>query len=296
MNSRINIFFNKKKISRNLATMAAYTCNLEKKSIKITEILVRKIPMNEKKIKDAVKKRYATIAKEKQSCCSTCKPYGKSIVKQAQSIGYSEHELQSIPESVITGLGCGNPTALSDLNDGEVVLDLGSGAGIDVFLAANKVGKNGHVIGVDMTKEMITKAEKIAKDNSYTNVEFRLGEIEHLPIEDASIDVIISNCVINLSPDKMKTYKEAYRVLKKGGRLFVSDLVTEGELPEEIKKNFDAWTGCIAGALKKQEYLSIIKKAGFQDVEIINQASFSEEGMDQRLTGKITSIQVRAIK
>jgi len=252
--------------------------------------------MNEKKIKNEVKRRYSKIADEGSSCCSSCKTYGKSIIKQSESIGYSEDELSSIPKDSIMGLGCGNPTALADLNQGETVLDLGSGAGVDVFLAAKKVGENGHVIGVDMTEEMIEKGKKIANEHGFTNVEFRLGEIENLPVDDNSVDVIISNCVINLSPDKLKTYKEAYRVLKNGGRILVSDLVTEGELPEDIKKSFDAWSGCIAGALERKIYLKTIEKAGFQNVEIINENSYSEEDMDKRLIGKITSIQVRATK
>ncbi len=252
--------------------------------------------MNEKKIKNEVKKRYSKIADEGSSCCSSCKTYGKSIIKQSESIGYSEDELSSIPKDSIMGLGCGNPTALAELNQGETVLDLGSGAGVDVFLAAKKVGENGHVIGVDMTEEMIDKGKKIANEHGFTNVEFRLGEIENLPVDDNSVDVIISNCVINLSPDKLKTYKEAYRVLKNGGRILVSDLVTEGELPEDIKKSFDAWSGCIAGALERNIYLKTIKKAGFQNVEIINENRYSEEGMDKRLIDKITSIQVRATK
>jgi ubiquinone/menaquinone biosynthesis C-methylase UbiE len=252
--------------------------------------------MKEKEIKDAVKKRYKKIAQEKDTCCKTCKPYGKSIIKQALSIGYSENELKSIPEEVITGLGCGNPTALAELQEGEIVLDLGSGTGVDVFLAANKVGKTGHVIGVDMTQEMINKSKEIARKSGYTNIEFRLGEIEQLPIDDNSIDVIISNCVINLSPDKIKTFQEAFRVLKPDGRLMVSDLVTEGKIPEDIKKSFDAWSGCIAGALEKKTYLDCIKNAGFQKVEIIHQSSYSEKDMDSRLYKKITSIQVRAIK
>lgn len=252
--------------------------------------------MKDREIKETVKKRYSQIAEEKGSCCTTCKTFGKSIVKQAESIGYSKEELQSIPDDVIMGLGCGNPTTLIDLKEGEIVLDLGSGAGIDVFLAANKVGKNGHVIGVDMTKEMITKGEKIAREHGYKNVEFKLGEIENLPVEDNSIDVIMSNCVINLSPDKLKTFKEAYRVLKHGGRLMVSDLVTEGDLPDEIRKSFDAWSCCIAGALEKNNYIETIKKAGFQDVEIVKQNSYSEERMDKRLVGIITSVQICATK
>jgi SAM-dependent methyltransferase len=252
--------------------------------------------MDEKKIKEAVKKRYKKIAREASSCCPTCVPCGNGIIKQAESIGYSKDELKRIPEEAIMSLGCGNPTALAELKQGETVLDLGSGAGIDVFLAANKVGERGHIIGVDMTEEMIRKGKKIAKENGYTNVEFRLGEIENLPVEDNSVDVIISNCVINLSPDKLKTYKEAYRVLKHGGRLLVSDLVTEGNLPEDIMKSFDAWSGCIAGALEKNEYLKVIKKAGFRDIKIVGESRFTEKEMDKRLIGKITSIKVRAHK
>jgi arsenite methyltransferase len=252
--------------------------------------------MENKEIKKAVKKRYATFAQESTSCCPTCGSEKNDVTKQAESIGYSAKELKSIPETAVLGLGCGNPTALAGLQNGEVVLDLGSGAGIDVFLAANKVGETGHVIGVDMTEEMIQRAEKIAKENKYTNVEFRLGEIENLPVKDNTVDVIISNCVINLSPDKLQTFKEAFRVLKPGGRLMVSDLVTEGVLPDDVKKSYEAWGACIAGALEKNEYLETIKKAGFHDVEIISQNRYSEKEVDLRLTGKITSIKVRAYK
>lgn len=248
-------------------------------------------------IKNAVKKRYAKFAQDNTSCCPpTCGSEQNDITKQTESIGYSTHELKSIPESAVLGLGCGNPTALAELKKGEIVLDLGSGAGIDVFLAANKVGESGHVIGVDMTEEMIQRAEKTAKENMYKNVEFRLGEIENLPVKDNTIDVIISNCVINLSPDKLQTFKEAYRVLKSGGRLMVSDLVTEGVLPDDIKKSFDAWSECIAGALEKSEYLDTIKKAGFHSVEIVSQDYYNEKGIDSRIAGKILSIKVRAYK
>lgn len=252
--------------------------------------------MNDKKIKTAVKKRYTKFAQDNTSCCPTCSPKKSDIIKQTKSIGYSLNELKNIPESAVLGLGCGNPTVLADLKEGETVLDLGSGAGIDVFLAANKVGKKGFVIGVDMTKEMIKKSEKIAKENGYTNVEFRYGEIENLPIKDNTVDVIISNCVINLSTDKLKTFKEAFRVLKPGGRIMISDLVTEGVLPEDIKKSFDAWSECIAGALEKNEYLNIIKKAGFSKVKIVSQNRYSEKEMDRRISGKIISIKVRAFK
>jgi arsenite methyltransferase len=252
--------------------------------------------MDDKEIKKAVKKRYSKFAKDNTSCCTTCNSKKNRITEQTKSIGYSTNELKSIPESAVIGLGCGNPTALADLKEGETVLDLGSGAGIDVFLSANKVGESGHVIGVDMTEEMIKKAEKIAKQNGYKNVEFRLGEIENLPVKDNAVDVVISNCVINLSTDKLQTFKEAFRVLKPGGRLMVSDLVTEGVLPDDIKKSFDAWSGCIAGALEKNIYIETIKKAGFRDVKIVNQNRYTEKEIDNRLVGKITSIKIRAYK
>jgi ubiquinone/menaquinone biosynthesis C-methylase UbiE len=255
------------------------------------------VVMKNKEIKKAVKKRYAKFAQDNASCCPTCSCSEKNdITKHTEAIGYSANELKSIPESAILGLGCGNPAALADLKKGEIVLDLGSGAGIDVFLAANKVGERGHVIGVDMTEEMIKRAKKTAKENGYKNVEFRLGEIENLPVNDNTIDVIISNCVINLSPDKLRTFKEAFRVLKPGGRLMVSDLVTEGVLPDDIRKSFDAWGACIAGALEKNEYLETIKKAGFHDVKIVSQNRYVEKETDDRLVNKITSLKVCAYK
>ena len=219
--------------------------------------------MEDKKIKEFIKGRYSNIAtNEKESHgCSCCGGTDEnSIIKQARAVGYSIEEIKSIPSEAIFGLGCGNPTALAEINLGDVVLDLGSGGGIDVFLAANKVGEDGKVIGVDMTPEMIETAIKNAKEGGYKNVEFKLGEIENLPIEDNSIDLIISNCVINLTPDKSKAYKEAFRVLKSNGRILVSDIVTDGEIPLEVRKNFQAWAECIAGALDKNEYIEIIKK------------------------------------
>jgi arsenite methyltransferase len=252
--------------------------------------------MKTTEIKKAVKKKYATLAQDSSSCCPTCNSKKSNIAAQTASIGYSTHELKSIPESAVLGLGCGNPTALAELKEGEIVLDLGSGAGIDVFLAANKVGQDGHVIGVDMTEEMVQKAEKIARENGYANVEFRWGEIENLPVQASSVDVVISNCVINLSLDKLQTFKEAFRVLKPGGRLLVSDLVTEGVLPEDIRESFDAWSGCIAGALEKHVYLDTIKKAGFRDITIVSQDRYTQKESDTRLVGKITSIKVRAFK
>lgn len=252
--------------------------------------------MKAKKIKRAVKEKYAKIAKENTSCCPTCAPCGTDVIEQARAIGYSQAELKRIPNDAIMGLGCGNPTALANLKPGEIVLDLGAGAGIDVFLAANKIGEKGKVIGVDMTPEMVERGKEIAQKNGYENVEFKLGEIESLPVEDNLVEVIISNCVINLSPDKLKTYKEAHRVLKPGGRILISDLVIEGKLPKEIRESFDAWAGCIAGALDKNKYLNTIRQAGFRNVRIVSQTSFYQQGMPKILEGKITSIKVEAYK
>jgi len=252
--------------------------------------------MEEKKIKEVVKRRYAQIAKQdQQSCCPSC-ACGVSPLSQAEAIGYLREDLEHIPEEAVMGLGCSNPTTIADLKAGEVVLDLGSGAGVDVFLAANKVGSAGRVIGVDMTEEMIDKAEGIARTHGYHNVEFRLGEIEKLPVEDKSVDVIISNCVINLSPDKSKVFHEAYRALKPGGKLTVSDIVSEGALPDEIKNDPEAWAGCIAGALEQQEYLKKIKKAGFGDVQVVSSKEFYVEGKGGKVIKKLLRITVKAYK
>jgi len=252
--------------------------------------------MKEKEIKELVRGRYAQIARQdQQSCCPSC-ACGVSHLSQAEAIGYLAEDLVNIPEEVIVGLGCGNPTAIADLKAGEVVLDLGSGAGIDVFLVAGKVGPAGRVIGVDMTKEMVEKAKDIAESYGYENVEFRLGEIEELPIGDKSMDVIISNCVINLSPNKSKVFQEAYRVLKYGGRLIVSDIVAERALPDEIKRDPDAWTVCIAGALERQEYLGEIRKAGFGDVQVVSKREFYVEATGSKTMEKLMSITVKAYK
>jgi arsenite methyltransferase len=249
--------------------------------------------IKEKRIKEFVKGRYGEIAKKEKTTCSCC---GTSVMEQAKAIGYSLKELKEIPESAVMGLGCGNPVALARLKKGQTVLDLGSGGGIDVFLAANKVGEKGKVIGVDMTQEMIRKAEQNAKRGGYKNVEFRLGEIENLPLEDEYVDVIISNCVINLSTDKKRVFTEAYRVLKPTGTMMISDIVTEKELPGEIKRSFSAWADCIGGALVKRDYLDAIKQAGFKDIKIVDEKAFLEEGMSEKIKGKIISIKVEARK
>jgi arsenite methyltransferase len=247
----------------------------------------------EKRIKNFVKNRYGNIAKRRQACCS-CN--GVTVIEQAKAIGYSPEELRNIPESAIMGLGCGNPAGLASLKKGETVLDLGSGAGVDVFLAANKVGETGWVIGVDMTPEMIRKAKVNARKGGYKNVQFRLGEIENLPVEDESVNVIISNCVINLSPDKERVFAEGFRVLRPGGRMVVSDIVTDCELPDEIKRSFAAWAECIGGALQREEYLGAIRKAGFSRIKVLDEKVFLEEGMSDKIKGRIISIKVEARK
>lgn len=209
-----------------------------------------------KDVKKIVRKSYAKIAKT--GCGCSCS--GKDVSK---SIGYSDEELANVPEANL-GLGCGNPTALGEIKEGETVLDLGSGAGIDCFLASKKVGSKGKVIGIDMTKEMIKMARQNAEKYGYKNVEFRLGEIENLPVEDNSVDVIISNCVINLSPDKEKVFREAKRVLKPTGKMFVSDIVLLKELSEAQRNDETLIAGCIGGALLKKDYLETIKKAGLK--------------------------------
>ena len=222
--------------------------------------------MDKNDIKKAVREGYAKVAKSNGSCCapkSSCCSGTNFAEKISKNIGYSDEEIKVVPEGANLGLGCGNPVALASLKKGETVLDLGSGAGFDCFLAASRVGDKGKVIGVDMTHEMLEKARANAQKGNYKNVEFRLGEIEHLPVADNSADVIISNCVINLSPDKKQVFFDAYRVLKLGGRLMVSDIVLEKELPAAIRDSIEAYIGCLSGAVLKNEYLGYIKKSGF---------------------------------
>jgi SAM-dependent methyltransferase len=232
--------------------------------------------MKEEKIKKIVRKRYAKVAKTNGSCCASSVSCSTAPTDEQVSkmIGYSQDEMNAVPEGANLGLGCGNPTALASLKEGETVLDLGSGAGFDCFLAARKVGKQGKVIGVDMTPEMLDKARANARKGKYTNVEFRLGEIENLPVADNSVDVIISNCVINLVPNKRRVFEEAFRVLAPNGRLMVSDIVLLRELPESVQKNVEAYAGCIAGAEIKDKYLELIRKAGFKEVKILQENNY----------------------
>ncbi len=236
--------------------------------------------MEKEEIGKTVRERYGNIAKQGSSCCGPEKSCcgGTDLVQDiSKNIGYSQKELDAVPEGANLGLGCGNPVALASLKKGEVVLDLGSGAGFDCFLAANQVGKTGKVIGVDMTAEMLERARENARKGNFDNVEFRLGEIENLPVGDNQVDIIISNCVINLSPNKERVFKEAFRVLRPGGRLMVSDIVLLKELPEEIKNSVAAYVSCIAGATTKKEYLREIQEAGFKETKVQGEAAFPTE-------------------
>jgi arsenite methyltransferase len=236
--------------------------------------------MNEDEKRKVVREGYAKIAKQKSSCCapapSCC---GGTDIRQdiGKKIGYTEEDLKAAPEGANLGLGCGNPVALASLEEGETVLDLGSGAGFDCFLASSRVGHRGRIIGVDMTPEMVEKARDNARKGNYANVEFRLGEIENLPVGDNSVDAVISNCVINLSPNKKRVFQEAFRALRPGGRLMVSDIVLLKELPEEIRNSVAAYVGCVAGAVTKKEYLEAIQATGFEETKVLSEATFPTE-------------------
>jgi arsenite methyltransferase len=237
--------------------------------------------MEEKKMRKMVREGYGKIAKaDNCSCGCGCGP------NVSENIGYSSEELESVPDAADLNLGCGNPVALASLKKGETVVDLGSGGGLDCFLAAKKVGVTGHVIGVDMTAEMLDKARDNCGREGYKNVEFRLGEIENLPIGNATVDVIISNCVINLSTNKQRVFNEAFRVLKPGGRLMISDMVLLNKLPEKVKNSVQAYVGCISGAEMKSDYVKMIKKAGFKQVKIIEETLMPAEIMLSDATAK----------
>jgi len=239
--------------------------------------------IKDSEIKKHVRKRYALAAQTKTSCCAPsaspcCGGQAElSPDKASQMVGYSSEELAGIPEDADLGLGCGNPSALAGLKKGETVIDLGSGGGIDCFLAAKKVGPSGRVIGVDMTPEMLDRARENARKSGAENVEFRLGEIENLPVADGSVDVILSNCVINLSTDKPRVFQEAFRVLRPGGRMMVSDLALTKPLPRAVRESVEAYVACIAGALVKDDYLSAVRQAGFRDVEVLSEKPFPAE-------------------
>lgn len=284
--------------------------------------------MDSDKLKSAVRDRYADIlrgslaartppdpqASPQPSCCSTsssCCGAGDASL----DAGYDPKDLAAVPEGANLGLGCGNPVALAALKPGETVLDLGSGAGFDAFLAAKRVGPEGRVIGVDMTPEMIERATALARKHGYGNVEFRLGDIEALPVDDATVDVILSNCVVNLAPDKARVFREAFRVLRSGGRLHASDLVLARPLPEALLEDMDAYAACVSGAMLKDDYLAAMRAAGFEEVTVASERRFglaelSPELMElakrrypgmspeelEQLAGSVLSVTVEATK
>ena len=227
--------------------------------------------MHDEEIRGAVRERYGEIAKGNASrCCGggSCKTDASARATDGEKLGYSLEDLKSLPAGADMGLGCGNPQAIASLKAGETVIDLGSGGGIDCFLAARQVGPSGRVIGVDMTPDMVAKARRNAEKAGFSQVEFRLGEIEHLPVADNTADVIISNCVVNLSPDKPQVLRDAFRALKPGGRVAISDIVATAVLPSDVKKDMAVYTGCMAGASLIQDLEAMLKAAGFQDVKI----------------------------
>ena len=248
--------------------------------------------MKNDKIKQIVKKHYSKIATN-GGCCNSCgcssETENESISK---SVGYSDKEIKSVSDANL-GLGCGNPTGMGKIKEGDVVLDLGSGAGFDCFLAAKRVGEAGRVIGIDITEEMIAKAKVNADKYGYKNVEFRLGDIEKLPVDDNSVDVVISNCVINLVPDKSKVFKEVYRVLKKGGRVYISDIVLLKNLSEEQRNDNKLIAGCVGGAVLKNDYPKIIKDAGFEVKVLSEDKDISKR---QYQEAPIESLKVEAVK
>jgi SAM-dependent methyltransferase len=258
-------------------------------------------------IRTVVREKYGAIAEGKPAgagCCggeSSCGcGCGDDVMTE---IGYTDAQASAIPDGANLGLGCGNPLAFAAAQPGETVLDLGSGAGIDCFLAAREVGPRGRVIGVDMTPPMIERARANQKKGDYANVEFRLGEIEHLPVADRSVDLIISNCVVNLSPDKPQVFREAFRVLKPGGRMLVSDLVLLRPLSPEAQKSVDLYVGCVAGASLKEDYLRMMREAGFAGVEVVHESVYTigqdalPEGSAEREAFRaVTSVKVRAVK
>ena len=245
----------------------------------------------ENEIRGAVRDRYKQLAQRDSSCCG--QPEGTKCACKAI---YPSKEIISLPSEVIAvSAGCGNPTAIAELRQGMVVVDFGSGGGIDVFLASKQVGPKGKVYGIDATPEMVTRARRTAEENGFDNVEFRLGEIEHVPLESNVADVLISNCVINLSPDKRQVFREAFRILKPGGRLAVSDMVLLRDLPREIRKDLIAWSSCLSGALPEEDYIGAIKSAGFERIEVVKKVEFSDEQLRSGVADRALDVDLSSL-
>lgn len=271
--------------------------------------------MNNDTARATVREHYGSVARSGSSCCGStdsdndtdaggsCCCGDSTAERISGEIGYSTDEMSVVPDGANLGLGCGNPTALAEIRAGDTVVDLGSGGGFDSFLAAQKTGSDGRVIGIDMTPDMLDRARTNAEKGGYTNVEFRLGEIEHLPIADSMVDLIISNCVINLSPEKQKVFGEAFRVLKPGGKVMVSDIVLRGEIPDELRKSAAAYSACIGGAIARDEYLEMMRSAGFKDVEVVTEQEYTSDLVvrvgDEEIAippGTVMSAGIRATK
>lgn len=251
--------------------------------------------MSDTTIKTSVKEKYAKIATASSSCCGPSCGCGTDtgIAGTINMNNLYPTVDKEIRDSADLGLGCGTPTAFADLEKGMTVLDLGSGAGIDVFIAAKEIGPTGKAIGVDMTDEMLARAEQNRTRLGIPNAEFRKGEIENLPVESSSVDRIISNCVINLVPNKQNAFNEMFRVLKPGGKFTVSDIVSVGQIPDALRHNMEEWAGCVAGALERNEYLEIIRKAGFSEVSVVTEKPYN---LDPTVSFGLQSITVRASK
>jgi SAM-dependent methyltransferase len=280
----------------------------------MTEPRNEQVPDEAGAIVDRVRERYGTIAEGKTAGCCPGEAEVSSCAERdmARKLGYGQDELESAPGAANLGLGCGAPVAVLDLQPGETVLDLGSGGGLDAFLAARRVGPDGHVIGVDMTPQMIGRARENARAAGFDQVEFRQGRLEQLPVEDASVDAVTSNCVINLVPDKRRVFEETYRVLRPGGRLVISDIVLDGKLPSAVERDLLAWVGCVAGAMYREDYFRTIREVGLDSIEILRDVDFLAklekeppefEGLLERngvrreeLLGIVRSVTYRAVK
>jgi ubiquinone/menaquinone biosynthesis C-methylase UbiE len=258
------------------------------------------VPPKEDEIRRAVRDRYRQLAMKEVTCC----PQGGEAMCGCTGIYPSADALSLPAEALAASAGCGNPTAIAELREGMTVVDLGSGGGIDAFLASKRVGAGGKVYGIDATPEMISRARRTAVENGFANVEFRLGEIEHIPLESCVADVVISNCVVNLSPDKRQVFEEAFRILKPGGKLAVSDIVLMRELPAALRKDMAAWSACVSGALLEEDYLEVIRHAGFESVEVVDRVVYSDEQVrsyisaesGQGLESLVASCRVTAVR
>ena len=255
--------------------------------------------MNTSDVRETVRERYGKVAEmtdgEPSGCCGSSCGCGTTV--SMEGLGYSAEQREAIPQGADLGLGCGNPLGHAAVKPGETILDLGSGAGIDAFLASHETGPTGRVIGVDMTASMLARARSNAAKGGFQNVEFRLGEIENLPVADGTVDVIISNCVINLSPDKGRVFSEALRALRPGGRMVVSDLVLVADLPESVRTSIEAYVGCVAGASTKEDYLALARDAGFERVEVLEEKAYGVAGFGpDEETAAATARAVRSVK